>query len=129
MAGAPTHHESGGSNAAESSLCCHMGPLLGWHVVLQAEQKIGKKEGFGYSIQLNREEPSPNKWGGVLCVAQDHKVICKHDYIGESRGLVGCSWLESITVVVGWLLSILIVTQYRLEPIEHFSMSTWNFSR
>jgi hypothetical protein len=51
--------------------------------------------------------------GSVLCVAQDHEVICKHDYVGDSRGLVGCSCLESIIVVIEWWLSILIVTQYR----------------
>jgi hypothetical protein len=72
----------------------------------QAEQRIGEKEGVGYSLQLNRQEPLPGKRGGVLCVAQDHEVICKHDYIGDSRGLVGLSWLESITVMIGWRLSI-----------------------
>jgi hypothetical protein len=73
-------------------------PLLAWHVAHQAEQSIGETEGFGYPIQLNREEPSPSKWGGTSCVVQDRKVvICKHDYIGDSsKGFVGCSWLESI---------------------------------
>jgi hypothetical protein len=45
--------------------------------------------GLVYSIQLKRrDEPSINKLGGVLCVAPDRKVICKHDYSGDSRGLV-----------------------------------------
>ena len=45
--------------------------------------------GLVYSIQLNRrDEPSINKLSGVLCVAQDRKVICKDDYSGDSRALV-----------------------------------------
>jgi hypothetical protein len=45
--------------------------------------------GLVYSIQLNRrDEPSINKLGSVLCVAQDRKVICKHDYSGDSSALV-----------------------------------------
>jgi hypothetical protein len=45
--------------------------------------------GLVYSIQLNRrDELSINKLGSELCVAQDRKVICKHDYSGDSRGLV-----------------------------------------
>jgi hypothetical protein len=47
-------------------------PSLGQHVAHQAEQRIGEKEGFGYSIELNREEPSPDEWDGLLCVVQVH---------------------------------------------------------
>ena len=89
-------------------------PLIRWHVVHQGQQRVGAKEGLVYSIQLNRrDEPSANKLGGVLCVAQDREAICKHDYSGDSRGLVGCSWWEISTVVIGWWLSNLVPTGYR----------------
>ncbi len=60
--------------------------LLGQHMVHLAEQRIGEKEGLGYSIQLHREEPSADKVADVLCVGQDHEVICKCDCSGDSRG-------------------------------------------
>jgi hypothetical protein len=83
--------------------------LLGQHVEHQAEQRF-----WVLYPQINRDEgPSPDKWGGALCVVQDLEVICKHDCVGDSKGFVGCSWLESITVVIGWWLSILIVTWNR----------------
>jgi hypothetical protein len=89
-------------------------PFLGRHAAHQAQQRTGENEGFRYLIQLNREEPSPDKWGGALCVVQGLKEICKHNYIGDRKGFVGCSWfLESVTVVIGWWLSILIVTWHR----------------
>jgi hypothetical protein len=64
--------------------------LIRRHVVHQGQQRVGVKEGLVYSpIKLDRrDEPSINKLGSVLCVAQDRKVICKHDYSGDSRGLV-----------------------------------------
>jgi hypothetical protein len=68
--------------------------LVCQHVADQAEQRICEKEGFGYLIQLNREEPSQDKWDGALCVVQDCKVICKNNYIGDIKGFVGCSWLD-----------------------------------
>ena len=106
--------KSGGSNAVgESSICCHMGSIDLLACDASRTTKVGAKEGLVYSVQLNtRDEPSANKLGGVLCVAQDREVICKHDYSGDSRGLVGCSWWESITVVIGWWLSNLVATQY-----------------
>jgi hypothetical protein len=68
--------------------------LVRQHVADQAEQRICEKEGFGCSIQLNREEPSQDKWDGALCVVQDCKVICKNNSIGDIKGFVGCSWLD-----------------------------------
>jgi hypothetical protein len=79
---------SGGSKAVVKSSIC-WAPLIRRHGVHQDQQRVGENEGLVYSIQLNRrDEPSINKLGGVLCVAQDRKVICKHDYSGDSRGLV-----------------------------------------
>jgi hypothetical protein len=73
-------------------VCCCLGrealnDILGG---MATEGGVGGGIGvFVYSIQLNkRDEPSINKLGGVLCVAQDRKVICKHDYSGNSRSLV-----------------------------------------
>jgi hypothetical protein len=75
-------------------------PLISWRVVHQGQQRIGEKEDLVYSIELDRrDEPSANKLGSVLCVAQDCEEICKRDYTGDSRGLVGCSWWESITII------------------------------
>lgn len=81
---ATSTHGSGGSKAVESPLCCHMSSIAWfWHVAHRAERRIGGKGGFGYSVQIKKEEPCSDRQGGALCVVQDHKVICKHDCIGD----------------------------------------------
>jgi hypothetical protein len=82
---------SSSSSYANDSHCC-----LGREALNDMLYGMATEGGVGggigglvYSIQLNRrDEPSINKLGGVLCVAQDRKVICKHDYSGDSRRLV-----------------------------------------
>ena len=63
----------------------------------QGQHKIGENEDLDYSNHLSssRASPSANKPAGVLCVAQDHGEICKHDCSGDRTGLVDCSWLKN----------------------------------
>jgi hypothetical protein len=65
------------------------------HIRRQGQHKIDKNEDLEWSKHLSAAWPSADKPDGMLCVAQDHEEICKHDCRGDRKGLVHRSWLEN----------------------------------